>query len=708
MKHSTLFISLVLAMAVLLPAQNPGEDEVFRTKYYENAKVVRVKYVDGEAFVDRSYDEGQEEATVNLPLFEKDMVETTDGRMEIYLGRLNYLRLDYDTRIDLEKLPALRHTSLALNIRRGGVYLDANSLDYERDMEIQTPDCGIFLLGRAVLRINVIPGEGTEVIVQEGLVEVAGSSYNRDLRSGQKVVFLNGAVRESPFYFRTALTDDFDQWQRQRDQQLGVARYGTSRYLDEGYSDYEYELSRHGRWLFNSSYNRHIWIPHHLMNGWRPYYHGRWVWNPYYGYVWTSYDPWGWFTHHYGRWHWDVGMGWHWIPGYRWSPAWVAWYWGDSYYGWTPLSYWNRPVFVFNNRWHRDYHYWKGLPRNSLSTVIIRKDRLLASHIHQQAANRPGSRTVIKHTIPFRGSAPNLRLQAETVRLINAKGRNIVVKRGALASPARYQAQKEGLMTRKVTPTRIQVANRYTRGTETGEPVIRDYGRNNSNQRIVGRRTNSDDRTTTTHRYSGTNNPRISTGRTTVRKKTTTTTTGTRTTTVRKRTSTATDTKKDTKKAKRKEDSPAYGPTAHAHAPSGRSTSRYASFSNYSAAARQPTRAIPQRYLPSTTRILPTRNQVSSDSSSVLKHFSASSRQYSRSDTKVYSPRIRSTATNSARAYSAPPSRTATRRYSSSTYSSRSYGSSNSSRSYSSSRSSHSHSSRSSSSNAGSAKARRR
>ncbi|HDP93784.1 MAG TPA: hypothetical protein ENN40_00260 [Candidatus Aminicenantes bacterium] len=707
MKHAVISISLVLAMAVFLPAQNRGEDETFRAKYYENAKVVRVKYVDGEAFVDRSYDEGQEEVTINLPLFEKDMVETTDGRMEIYLGRLNYLRLDYDTRIDLEKLPALRHTSLTMNIRRGGVYMDVNSLEYERDMEIQTPDCGVFLLGRGVLRINVIPGEGTEVVVQEGLVEVAGSSYNRDLRSGQKVVFLNGDVRESPFYFRTALNDDFDQWHRRRDQQLGVARYGTSRYLDEGYSDYEYELSRHGRWSFNTTYNRHIWIPHHLMSGWRPYYHGRWVWNPYYGYVWTSYDPWGWFTHHYGRWHWDGGMGWHWIPGYRWSPAWVAWYWGDSYYGWTPLSYWNRPVFVYNNRWHRDYHYWKGLPRNSLSTVIIRKDRLLASHIHQHATNRPGTRAVIKHTIPFRGSAPNVRPQTETVRVINAKGRDVLVKRGALASPARYQTQKEGLMTRKVTPQRVQVANRYTKGNETREPVIRNYGRDTSNQRIVRRRTTSDERTTTTHRYRGSSDPKTSTSRTTVQKKTTTTATGKRSTTVRKRTSSSkTSESKDTKKAKRKEDSPAYSPTAHSHAPSGTSTSRYSSSSRHTTAVRQPLAPIPQRYQPRTNRNAPTRSYTSPRSSlSVSGYVRSVPERYSRSPANVYSSRSRSSATNEPRVYSAPPSRTVTGRRNSSSYSTRSYRSSSSGHSYSGSRSSHS---RSSSRSSSSAKARRR
>jgi len=596
MRHITSCIAMILALTILLPAQSPGGDETFRAKYYENAKVVRVKYVDGEAFVDRSYDEGNEEATINLPLFEKDMVETTDGRMEIYLGSLNYLRMDYDTLIGLEELPALRHTSLTMNIRHGGVYLDINSLEYERDIEIQTPDCGIFILGRGVLRINVTPGKGTEVMVKEGLVEVAGTGYNRDLRSGQKVVFLDGSVREHPYYLRTALSDDFDRWHRDRDRQLGTARYGASRYLDEGYSDYEYELSRYGRWQFNASYNRHIWIPHHLMDGWRPYYNGRWVWNPFYGYVWTSYDTWGWFTHHYGRWHWDHGMGWHWIPGYRWSPAWVAWYWGDNYYGWCPLSYWNRPVFVFNRRWHRGYHYWRGLPRHSLSTVIVRKDRLLVSHINRHALNRTGNGAVVKHTIPFRGNAPTLHPRGENIRIINAKGRGIVVKKGGLVNTNRYQSGSDGTLTRKVTKNRTTVVNRYSSGADTRGNVIRNYGRKTTTRRVVRKKTDAS--ISPTHRYRSGSGSRTTSGRTTVKR---TTTTRTRTTTVSKKTASSSNksSKKPVKKkAKRKNNSPAaFNPTAHMSAPSGSSSSTYSASTH---STRRRYAPLPHRYQPRT------------------------------------------------------------------------------------------------------------
>ena len=86
------------------------------------------------------------------------------GRLGIYLGRLNYLRLDSDTLVELQKIPQLRKTDLNVRVEKGGIYLDIESLDNEKGIEIQTPDCGIFLLDKGVYRINVIEDPRTEVL----------------------------------------------------------------------------------------------------------------------------------------------------------------------------------------------------------------------------------------------------------------------------------------------------------------------------------------------------------------------------------------------------------------------------------------------------------------------------------------------------------------------------------------------------------------
>ncbi len=449
-KLVTILCSLVL-LTVFVHAgyTDDVEPEKFEAKYYDNAKVVRVKYTKGETYIKRSYDEGVEEATVNLPVFENDIAGTTDGHLELYLGKLNYLRLDYDTEVSLEKAPVLRKTNAVIRVLNGGIYLDVNRLDNEKDIEVQTPDCGVFILDSGLYRINVIPGQGTEVYVHDGLAEVAGEDYSRNVRENQKMVMADGVVRERPFYFASSGTDDFDRWNEQRIDTVGYARYSTSRYLDEGYEDWEYELSRHGRWQYETTFNTHVWIPYNIGTQWRPYYHGRWIWSSDYGYVWNSYDPWGWYTHYYGRWHWDTYSGWYWIPGYRWSPAWVSWFWDDYHYGWCPLSYWNRPIVIMNGRWWRNHHYRRGIPMRSWPTTIIKKDRLMVSNIRKHALTKTALAKYSEKNLKFRGGAPTIRPIHKKVNVINARGSQVVYKKGGILSLDKYKVSKTGGLAAK-------------------------------------------------------------------------------------------------------------------------------------------------------------------------------------------------------------------------------------------------------------------
>lgn len=438
MKKFIVFI-LSLCFLSLFIYSDYSKQQISEAKYYDKAKVLRVKYTQGETFVKRSYDEGIEEATVNLPIFEKDAIGTTDGRLEIYLGKLNYLRLDYDTKITIEKAPELRTTNMSFRLNNGGIYLDIAKLDYDKDIEIQTPDCGIFLLNNGLYRINVNQQGNTEVYVYKGIAEVAGDNYTRNVRTNQKIVMSDGGVKERPFYFYSSEKDDFDIWNQKRNNSTNYSRYASSRYLEAGYEDYEYELSRNGRWRYNNTYNSYTWFPYNINTSWRPYYNGRWIWNPYYGNVWTSYDPWGWYTSHYGRWHWSTIDGWYWIPGYRWSPAWVSWGWNNYYYGWCPLSYYNRPVIVMNGRWYRNYRYHNGFPFHSRSTIIIRKNHLHASRINRVALK---SGVISKKTLAYKGMSPRVKPHISKVNVINAKGKSVIYKKSGIVSTNKYKVIK--------------------------------------------------------------------------------------------------------------------------------------------------------------------------------------------------------------------------------------------------------------------------
>jgi uncharacterized protein DUF6600 len=94
-------------------------------------------------------------------------------------------------------------------------------------------------------------------------------------------------------------------------------------------------LAPYGNWVSVPTYG-YVWQPTGIGPGWRPYTDGHWVWTDY-GWTWVSYEPWGWAPYHYGRWVFTDDYGWVWIPGTTWAPAWVTWYTGSEYIGWTPL-----------------------------------------------------------------------------------------------------------------------------------------------------------------------------------------------------------------------------------------------------------------------------------------------------------------------------------------------------------------------------------
>ena len=476
---------IVFASLLLLSGAGWSDDlqtNANEAKYYDNAKVVRIKTMEGEGFVQRSYDEGNEEATANLPLFEKDTVGTTDGRMSIYLGRLNYLRLDVDSAVILEKVPQLRRTDMAVRLEAGSICLDVENLDQEKGIEVQTPDCGIFLLDKGVYRIRS-DGERTEVLVLQGVAEVTGRDSGRNVRENQKIVMARGEMSERPYYFAASEKDDFDRWNEEQDRELGYARYGSSRYLQGGYEDDEYEMSRSGRWTYMSEFGSYVWCPYNIGADWMPYANGRWVWNPYYGYVWVSYDPCGWFTHHYGRWHWSYGNGWYWIPSYHWSPAWVSWFWNDSYAGWCPLSWWNRPVIIVHDRWDRQYDYHRGIPHHSRSTIIIRKHELSAANMRRVAINKA---TLSQDgVIAYRGSSPGERLESAKVTVINARGRSLTYKQGAIVSADKYRAQGSDIHNAvyryDAAPTGFKSVRR---AVQAGEGALRAKSADESSDRV--------------------------------------------------------------------------------------------------------------------------------------------------------------------------------------------------------------------------------
>lgn len=120
------------------------------------------------------------------------------------------------------------------------------------------------------------------------------------------------------------------------------------------------ELSYHGDWINNPDYG-YVWRPN-VDRDFRPYYtNGRWVMTEY-GNTWVSNYSWGWAPFHYGRWFYDDYDGWLWLPDVEWGPAWVDWRTGSGYYGWAPLGPRMGISVTIGRRYYPDF-YWVFIPQ---------------------------------------------------------------------------------------------------------------------------------------------------------------------------------------------------------------------------------------------------------------------------------------------------------------------------------------------------------
>ncbi len=393
---------------------------------YGHYTFARLSYVKGDVYLQRAADLGYEEGVVNMPISEGDRLGTTEGQVEVYLGKRNYLRLDHYTKVDFLNLPGKGYDFLAFNLWAGNIYLSINYLERDRNFEIKTPDATFYILEEGLYRINVNEGGETELFVINGLVEAIGEEGSLLVRSEQEIELVNGQFVSRPRYFTFYARDDFDQWNQYRESEIN--RRVANRYLPAELDEYAWELNYYGRWVYQSPYG-YVWVPVVIDYGWRPYYYGRWIWLPLCGWTWVPYEPWGWCVYHYGRWHWSASLGWYWIPTTIWGPAWVYWYWGIDYIGWGPLSYYGYPVVVVNNYCYVRGYY-NSIPVNSRATVFIHKNQLRARNVSKVAlSHNELSRTIKLSKISISKQQPTIKPVSRKLTTSMLNGKKVLLKK---------------------------------------------------------------------------------------------------------------------------------------------------------------------------------------------------------------------------------------------------------------------------------------
>jgi hypothetical protein len=110
-------------------------------------------------------------------------------------------------------------------------------------------------------------------------------------------------------------------------------------HVEEPMDDFDY-LVEYGEWIEAVEFGL-VWRPY-VVDGWRPYMHGRWVWAED-GWTWISYEPYGWLVFHYGDWRYHPRLGWIWVRGSVWHPGLVVWVVYGDYICWAPHGFHRGP-----------------------------------------------------------------------------------------------------------------------------------------------------------------------------------------------------------------------------------------------------------------------------------------------------------------------------------------------------------------------------
>ncbi|HEY6251201.1 MAG TPA: DUF6600 domain-containing protein [Candidatus Angelobacter sp.] len=283
--------------------------------------VARLSLIRGDVSMQRG-DSGDWVATqVNTPIVNGDTVATSDGgRAEIQLDYANVLRLASQTQV---KIANLSGGNIQVQVAQG--YANLSTLGGDSQVEIDTPNVSIHTARNGKYRVEVNSDSETSLIVRQGEAEISTAQGSTNVKEGE-IITIRGTDDPEYKVAQAPDGDDWDQWNRDRDNSIRNAE--SVRRTNPYYTGAQ-DLDAYGQWVNVPGYGQ-VWQPSDQPANWAPYQAGRWVWEPYYGWTWVSYEPWGWAPYHYGRWfYYDTG--WYWWPGpitpvYRpvWSPAFVS------------------------------------------------------------------------------------------------------------------------------------------------------------------------------------------------------------------------------------------------------------------------------------------------------------------------------------------------------------------------------------------------
>jgi hypothetical protein len=299
MRKATYWLGLVLGLAAVLlgspstgTAQNrdarAGQRQT-RDRFVISARAGGINAVTGKAQVHGKGTAEWQLLTIKEDLVAGDVVKTgLDSHVEMLLNPGSYLRVGENSEFELTDNSL---ENLEVRLLRGTAIVEATGAqDTELMITITTPDARMSIIKRGLYRLNVIPGDGTELIVRKGRVMLSDS--HTKIKDGNKVVFSSSRVSVAKLQkAEKKATDDLDSWSRERAETVAKANrkirsrdltLAMASYNDYWFSGFSFRRPRtQGMWVYNGAYNCYTFIPFYGW-GWDSPYGGSYS-NGFYG-----------------------------------------------------------------------------------------------------------------------------------------------------------------------------------------------------------------------------------------------------------------------------------------------------------------------------------------------------------------------------------------------------------------------------------------
>jgi hypothetical protein len=256
-------VSLAIPVSFLLAL---GLGVVANAQYLISTKAGFVNRVEGEVYVLRADDEGDEKgrASLGTQLRAGDRLSVAaNGFAEALLNPGSYLRLSENTEV---RAVSVDLNSVRFELIKGSVIAEIGQVDKKTPIEIVTPHGALTIAKAGLHRIDA-KGSATIVAVRQGEIHLGTPSEfaaNQSLKLKRgKVVTLTGSAQPGPSDIAKLdkdAIDKFDSWSFNRAQALTAANVKA--------------LSRSGvltsGWYYDSFYNFYTFVPSRS-----------WFWSPY-------------------------------------------------------------------------------------------------------------------------------------------------------------------------------------------------------------------------------------------------------------------------------------------------------------------------------------------------------------------------------------------------------------------------------------------